>query len=246
LAVAPRGGEGYPPPIAAVGRASTSGARAAERRAAIAWDLAVLALANGDIVVGLWWRQGGVREVHDLASLLTSLGRLTGMLGTYLALVQLLLLTRVPGVERALGVRRLGAVHRRNGRTALALLVAHTVLIAAGYALEDEVALPDEVSALLGDYEGVLLATIGLGLLVAVVVTSATAARRRLGARAWRAIHVTAYAALVLAFSHELATGHEFQQQPVARAYWWALYGVVAAVVVGSRVLVPAWRAVRS
>jgi ferredoxin-NADP reductase len=66
--------------------------------------------------------------------------------------------------------------------------------------------------------------------------------RRRLGRRAWRAIHLTAYAGVALAFSHQLATGHEFQRQPVARAYWWALYGVVLAAIVGLRVVRPVVR----
>jgi len=233
--------------IAAVSEASRSGEPTRRPAAsALAWDLGVLALANGVVVVGLWWRQGGLREVHDAASLLTSLGRVTGMLGTYLALVQLVLLARVPGIERAVGPRRLPAWHRRNGRAALLLLIAHTVLVTAGYAVEDGVGLRREVVSLLGDYEGVLLATIGVGLLVAAVVTSAGAARRRIGGRAWRAVHLTTYAALALAFLHELATGHEFQQQPVARAYWWALTAAVAAVVLVTRVAPPLLRRVRA
>jgi ferredoxin-NADP reductase len=124
----------------------------------------------------------------------------------------------------------------------VALLVAHTLLVTAGYALQDEIPVAREASELLGDYSGVLLATIGLGLLIAVAVTSAAALRRRLGRRAWHAIHVSAYAAIALAFSHQLATGHEFARQPVARAYWWALYGCVAAAILWVRVARPVAR----
>src|SRR5829696_8467488 len=53
------------------------------RREAAAWDLGVLVAANAVVVVGLWWRQGGLREIHDAASALTSAGRVTGMVGTY-------------------------------------------------------------------------------------------------------------------------------------------------------------------
>ena len=59
-----------------------------------------------------------------------------------------------------------------------------------------------------------------------VVVSSVVAVRRRLSYRVWHALHVSAYLAIALAFSHQLATGREFQGQPVARAYWWALYAV--------------------
>jgi len=208
------------------------------------WDLAVLAAANAVAVTGLWWRQGGVREVHDLAGLLTSLGRLTGLLGAFLALVQLLLLARIPVLEAA-GLERVAAWHRRNGTACLALLVAHTVLVTAGYALADRVSLVRETRDLLGDYPGVALATFALALLVAAVVTSVVAVRRRLGPRTWHAIHLTVYAAVALAFAHQLATGHEFVDQPLATAYWWALYGATAAALIGLRVALPVVRSRR-
>jgi predicted ferric reductase len=206
--------------------------------------VSVLVVANVAAVVGLWWREGGVREVHDLAGLLTSLGRVTGLLGALLALVELLLLARIPVLDTA-GPDRVAAWHRRNGTACLALIAAHAVLTTAGYALADRIAVTRELGDLLSSYSGVLLATIALGLLVAVVVTSALAVRRRLGYRAWHAIHVLAYVAIGLGFSHQLATGHEFQRQPVARAYWWALYGATAAAIVAFRVVLPIARSLR-
>src|SRR4051794_23733460 len=163
------------------------------------------------------------------------------MLGALLALVQLLLIARVPVLD-GLALDRVAAWHRWNGIACVAVLVAHTALIAAGYALADGVGLPREAARLWSDYSGVALATIALVALGAVAATSALAVRRRLGRRAWRAIHVTAYAAVALAFAHQLATGHEFQRQPVARAYWWALYGATLAAIVGLRVVRPAVR----
>jgi predicted ferric reductase len=214
------------------------------RRRITGWDLVVVVAANAVAIIGLWWRAGGVREVHDAAGLLTSLGRFTGLLGAFLALVQLLLLARVPVLD-GFGLERVGAWHRRNGTVCLALIVAHTVLITAGYALADGIPVSREAGDLLTGYSGVLLATIALGLLVAVVATSVVVVRRRLGYRAWHAIHFTAYLAVALAFSHQLATGHEFQGQPVARAYWWALYAATLAALVGVRLVLPVARALR-
>ncbi len=215
--------------------------RGPRRRRLTGWDLLVLVGANAVAVVGLWWRQGGISEIHDTAGLLTSLGRVTGMVGALLALVQLVLLARLPVLD-TLALDRVNGWHRWNGIACVALLVAHTVLITAGYALADEVGLGREIGDLLGDYSGVLIATIGLVLLVAAAVTSARAARRRLGRRAWHAVHLTVYLAIALAFSHQLATGHEFQRQPVARAYWWALYGATLLAIVAFRVVLPVVR----
>ena len=214
------------------------------RRRITGWDVSVLLVANAVVVVGLWWRQGGLSEVHDLAGLLTSLGRVTGLLGAFLALVELLLLARIPVLE-AVGLERMGRWHRVNGSACLALIAAHTVLITAGYALADDVSLGREIDELLTRYSGVLLATVALGLLVVVVATSVVAVRRRLSYRVWHALHVGAYLAIALGFSHQLATGHEFQGQPVAQAYWWALYAVTVAALVGLRVVLPVVRSLR-
>ena len=168
------------------------------RRRVTGWDLAVLVAANAAAVVGLWWRQGGIREVHDVAGLLTSLGRVTGLLGALLALVELLLLARIPVLD-AVGLERVGSWHRLNGSLCLALIAAHTVLITAGYALTDDVAITREAGDLLTGYSGVLLATIALALLVAVVLSSVVMVRRRLSYRVWHALHVGAYVAIALA-----------------------------------------------
>jgi predicted ferric reductase len=231
----------YPCAIAA---ASHTRSASHPRRRVGGWDLAVLVAANAAAVIGLWWRQGGIREVHDLAGLLTSLGRVTGLLGAFLALVQLLLLARMPVLDE-LGPERVGAWHRRAGIACFALIAAHTVLVTAGYARADGIPVQREVGDLLTSYSGVALATIALGLLVAVVVTSIVAVRRRLGPRAWHAIHVCAYLAIALGFSHQLATGHEFVDQPVARAYWWALYAATLGALVAFRLVLPVVRSLR-
>ena len=107
------------------------------------WAPALLALANGAIVVSLWWRAGGVSEIEDTASALTGLGRLCGLLGAYLVLVQVLLLARIPVLDRTVGFDRLTVWHRWNGKVALSLLIVHAAAITTGYAVGDGVSLPD-------------------------------------------------------------------------------------------------------
>ena len=80
---------------------------------------------------------------------------------------------------------------------------------------------------------------------MAVVITSVVTVRRRLSYRAWHAVHIGAYVAIALGFSHQLATGHEFLGQPLARAYWWALYAVTLAALVSFRVVLPVARSLR-
>jgi predicted ferric reductase len=220
------------------------GVAEAPRRIAL-WGLALVAAANGVVVTVLWLRAGGLTGVHDTTDALISAGRITGLLGAYLALVLVLLLGRIPPLDRALGLDRLAVWHRRLGRLCLLLLVAHTVLITAGYALGDGVSAWSEVGRLIESYPGVITATAGLLLLMAVVVTSAVAARRRLRYETWYFIHLYAYVAIALAFSHQVATGREFVGAPAARAYWIALYVAALAALVGFRVVLPLARSVR-
>jgi predicted ferric reductase len=201
---------------------------------------AALALLNAAVVVALWG-PAGVRDIHDTASLLTGLGRVTGLLGAYLALVQLLLLARIPGLD----LERLVRVHRWNGFACLALLVAHAVLITAGYTLGDRISLPDEVSRMISGYPGVITATAGLAALIAVAVTSVVVVRRRLRYETWYFVHLYAYLGVALAFSHQLATGSSFVGRPGARAYWYVLYAVTLGALVAFRIALPLWRSLR-
>ncbi|WP_028059392.1 ferredoxin reductase family protein [Candidatus Solirubrobacter pratensis] len=178
--------------------------------------LALLGFANAVAVVALWLHGGGL---HDEP--LTSLGRLTGLLGAYLSLVELLVLARGP---------RTSAWHRWAGHAVLWLLIAHTVLITTGYARSDDSGLLAQARRLIEEFPGVITATAGLAILIGVVIASAL--RRRLRYETWYFIHLYTYLAIVLAFSHQLATGTEFVGDSVARTYWYALYGVTLAAIV--------------
>ena len=217
----------------------TLGCVSARARRVAGWGLALLALANACAVVGLWLMTGGPDDVHDLSSALTAAGRIAGLLGAYLVLVELLLLARIPLLERIAGFERLAAIHRVNGRVALGLLLGHAALITAGYTIGDRISLLDELDRLITGYPGVITAIAGLTLLVAVVVTSAVAVRRRLRYETWYFVHLYAYLAVALAFSHQLATGTDFVARPGARAYWYALYGVTLGALVVFRLGLP-------
>jgi predicted ferric reductase len=210
-----------------------------------AWDVGFLLAANVALVIGLWLRSGGLSGAHGTADLLTSAGRITGLLGTLLVLVQLLLLARLPVLERSVGFDRLTVWHRRNGRVALGLLLVHTVLITIGYALLGRVSVPAEVSQLLLSTPGILTATVGTLLLVAVVVSSVVIVRRRMRYETWYFVHLYSYLGIALAFSHQLAVGTSFAGDAPARAYWWTLYGATLGSLVMFRILVPLARNAR-
>src|SRR5579862_1163584 len=197
------------------------------------------AAANAGVIVWLWLHGGGVSAVHTWGDLATSTGRLTGLLGAYFALVQVLLLARLPWLERTCGFDRLTVWHRRNGKLTLYLILAHVVLITIGYASMDRISVPSEVSRLLSSYPGMITATVGTALFIVVVVSSLVIARRQLPYEAWYAVHVTVYAAIALSWFHEVPTGNEFSASAVAADYWLSLYLATLAILVVFRVLAP-------
>ena len=96
-----------------------------------------------------------------------------------------------------------------------------------------------------GIYPGMITATVGTVLLVAVVVSSIVVVRRHVRYEAWYAIHLTVYAAIALAWFHQIPTGNELVVDRLAADYWRGLYVVTLLLLVGFRVAVPAVNAFR-
>ncbi|HEX7582611.1 MAG TPA: hypothetical protein VF321_05945, partial [Gaiellaceae bacterium] len=84
----------------------------------------VVVLANAAAIVWLWIH-GGNLTLKSSGDVLTSIARLTGLLSAYLALIQVILLARVPALERLVGFDRLTVWHRWNGHACLDLVLAH-------------------------------------------------------------------------------------------------------------------------
>jgi len=213
----------------------------AQREALALAVIATAALA----VLGLWWADTPGRSLHTFADRLTAAGRITGLLGTYLVLVQVVLMARLPWLDRWIGTDRMAAWHRSNGQYTIGMLVAHTALVIGGYASQDRVSLAHETAKLIRSYPDVLAATVGLGALIAVAATSARFARRRLRYETWYFVHLYTYLAIALSFSHQLATGNEFITHPTSRALWVSLYVVTFGLLLEFRVVVPVRNAFR-
>ncbi|MEV5959811.1 ferredoxin reductase family protein [Streptomyces sp. NPDC051987] len=200
---------------------------------------AVLALlwAGAAAVVLLWWSDTG--SVVGAAGWLTGAGRIAGLLCGYSCAVLVGLMARVPLLEVRVGSDRVARWHAMAGRYTVCLLVAHVVLILAGYAAQDHASLVHETLTVVLDYPDMLKATAGTVILFAVGITSMRAARRRTSYEFWYYVHLLTYAAVFLAFFHQLTLGNDFNGKPVATAFWYTLYLGVAALVVWFRILAP-------
>jgi Ferric reductase like transmembrane component len=121
------------------------------------------------------------------------------------------------------------AVHRDVSLLVLVVLVIHIVTsVLDGFA---PITLLDGVIPFVSSYRPLWLGlgTVAFDLLVAIAVTSLV--RRRLGYRAWRAVHWFAYACWPVAVLHGLGTGSDVKQ-------WWMLALTVVCIMA---VLVAVW-----
>lgn len=200
---------------------------------------AVLALlwAGAAAVLVLWWADTG--SVVGTAGWLTGAGRIAGLLCGYACAVLVGLMARVPVLERRVGSDRVARWHAMAGRYTVCLLLAHIGLILSGYAAQDGASLWHETVTVVLDYPEMLKATAGTVILLAVGVTSARAVRRRTSHEFWYYVHLLTYAAVFLAFGHQLALGNDFNGNAAATVAWYVLYLGVAALVLWFRILAP-------
>jgi predicted ferric reductase len=223
-----------PPPDAS--RAATRAVPLPRRWAVSAADLAAIACAIAVLIVLMWVRHGGTAALGSPAGFLTAAGQLGALLGTYAALLQLVLMSRSPFLDQVVGPDRLAWLHRWLGFATTWLIGGHVLATTIGYALGEGRGPLEQIGTFLGTYPFVLLAAAGFGLFVLVTVTSVRVARRRLSYETWFGLHLYAYLGIALAFAHQLAVGTDFVDDPVAVAFWVSLYVATAALVLAFRV----------
>jgi predicted ferric reductase len=200
--------------------------------------LLVTAWIGAGAVLWLWW-QNTASVGGNTGDWLVGAGRITGLLGGYGIALVVLMMSRVPALERRVGTDRVTRWHAMLGRYAICLVVAHVVLVIWGYAVQSGTGLVDQAVTVTLDYPEVLKAVIGTALLLVVGFVSAGAVRRRVRYETWYYLHLTTYAAVFLTFWHQLATGAEFAGNAVATTVWYVLYGAITALLVWFRVLMP-------
>ena len=208
--------------------------------------LGVATWASMLVVAALWLRGRGVQLLSTgVGDQLTSLGRLTGLVAADLLLVQVLLLARVPVIERSYGQDELARRHRLVGFWSFNLMLLHIVLITVGYAATGHASVLSEAWELVTTYAGMLLALAATVALTVVTVTSVRVARRRLRYESWHLLHLYAYLGVGLSIPHEIWTGQDFTSSAIARLYWWTIYAIAAGAVVVYRIGLPLVRTFR-
>lgn len=183
-------------------------------------------------VVGLWVVGSSETLLASLSDGLLSIGRLLGLLATFFALTQFMLMSRVTWIERSFGLDRLANLHRFNGYTAIILILLHPAFIVASYSLASGQNFITQYISTIRDVPYVWLALISQILFVLVVGSSIYIARKHLKFETWYYVHLMVYAAIVLVPFHQFVSSPELAGSTFGTYFWLSLYGFVAVNIV--------------
>jgi predicted ferric reductase len=164
-----------------------------------------------------------------------------GLHAASIMMLQLVLVARLPWLDRRIGMDRLTVWHRWTGFTLVWTVLTHATLVVLGYAALDSLPVLRTFLGLAGVVAS-LLGMCAAAIIVAVAAFSLRYARRRMQYETWHAIHVGLYLAILLALLHQMLEGTTFASSPAAAAYWWTMWTLVLVAFLVGRVVVPVWR----
>ncbi len=191
------------------------------------------------IVLALFLADGGATYFLKINEIATGLGIVTGLVGSDLMLIMIVLAARIPIIDRTFGHDKALAVHRKLGKPVLYLILAHMLLLMIGYGISMGLNPIAEAVDMIVNQQDMSIAFIATGMLILVVVTSLVIVRRKLSYEFWYIVHLLSYGAILLALPHQFTQGQMFAEGTWARWYWMFLYiGALAAITI-FRVIIP-------
>jgi predicted ferric reductase len=198
----------------------------------------VLFWASLAVSLALWWLNTPAHSLATPGDVLVGAGRITGMIGGFVLLTQVLLMSRVGWLERWMGSHALLLWHRELGGYVVLTVLAHVGFIVVGYALGMHRSVVGTGWEIVTTYPAMISATIATGILVAIGVLAIRSVRRRMPYELWYYVHTTSYLILLLSYGHQFATGEELMGG-FGRWYWIGLYVFVLACLAWGRVFGP-------
>ena len=202
--------------------------------------LLLFALGGGlGIVLVMPILDGTIREIHAPGGWTLFLSSATGLLGTYLALLMVLMAARVPVLERVAGRGTVMGWHRHLSVWTLLLIFAHVLLSVVAYSMVAHVGAVHELVALTSTYPFMWEATVAVVIMIAVGGISIPQARERISRESWWLVHLLIYVALIISFFHEVVLGPDFVGHPQAQITWSVAWILAGLAVVTFRVGLP-------
>ncbi len=214
-------------------------------RPQIANLLAGLAGVGFGAVTALALETEGHSALYSPGGWALAVTRFSGFWGGYLLLLMVLLMVRLPWLERTVGQDQLVRWHRKVAPWATSLTSLHVLAAILGYAQMLHNSILSQAWIFVLHYPDMLAAYVGWILLLVAAFSSIRIARRKMRYETWWVVHLYTYLGLGLAFMHQIRTGIMFLGHPLSTQMWtwtWIGAGVVTLL---WRVAVPVVRNLR-
>jgi predicted ferric reductase len=209
-------------------------------------DWAALILGTGlGLTIALYLETTTAMDWTGVYGIITSISRICAMVGSYLALVGLVLVSRISWIEKSVGHDRLVIWHRKLGPYSLYLITFHVLFVTLGYAGNEHVALGVELYRIVLRYPWMLPAFVAFSFFVAAGFSSYKKARAKISYETWWTIHLYTYLAISLSFMHQILNGPVFYGHPLYKLYWQFLYIASGLTIVLWRLVIPTVRSLR-
>jgi predicted ferric reductase len=189
--------------------------------------------------VYLWWRDTPAGSVDSVPAALIEAGRITGMIGGFALLIQILLMSRVGWLDRRVSAGDLVGWHRDLGFILTIMVLAHMVLLILGLKAYDEKSIIAESLSMMNTYEDMISAFVATGIMVGIALLSIRAVRAIVPYELWYYLHLSTYAILLLSYGHQFAVGRELVEGSPGRWLWLGLFAVVLGSLAWGRVIGP-------
>jgi predicted ferric reductase len=200
--------------------------------------LLAVVLVNLVIVEAMWVTAPTAKNT------LVAIGQWLGLHAALIMIFQLLMVARLPFLDRRLGMDKLTVLHRWTGLTLFWVVLLHPTFVMLGYAEHDNAPFTKEFTNLAGMMP-TLLGMFAASIVVIAAGLSIRFARKRLPNELWHTIHMFLYVAVALALIHQAYEGSTFKQNLATKLYWWVLWTVAIVALLVGRVIVPLIRNAR-
>jgi predicted ferric reductase len=156
---------------------------------------------------------------------LITVARLLSVVAFVIMVLQFVMASRIPLIERGVGHDRLIHVHRSFGRWAVGLALFHGVMIVA-----HQVSTMGRIRTTVPQ----LLGSLALAGFLVIAVTAIFWKRFQMRYEQWHRVHQAGYVLFPLVFAHSILitpSSESVTGSAVGRIYWFALFGIFLAAV---------------
>lgn len=167
---------------------------------------------------------GIVSKLLSLQDWLAFVNRLAALVGTSMLILHVLLVARVPWIEKVFGLDRLTGAHKRLSKPLMYVLAIHVFVSILASSFQNNMDFWTSFKKIALGYPEMIAATAGFALMIIVMFSSIQAARRNLSYEAWYLLHLSAYVAVMLAIPHQIVFGTDLLAEPILTLFFISLY----------------------